>query len=566
MKNRCWKNILLVILTFQCFQFAPIAASEDPLLNMLTEEIDREMKELSKLEIPPYYIDYRVDDIHSAILQASFGSLVSDDETNTRGLTAVVRVGDYILDNTHNYKGNYSMPEQTEVYGAVLPLENKPEAIKQVLWRITDKAYKNASAMVSSFMNNDKLIRDKSELPDFSRETASVYFENPVDTRQLEIDKDQWIKRLKEYTNIFSDDSLIFHCEATYKSIFIRNYFVSTEGSSIVQNSGYSQIQIVVSIQHEKGTLLPVQKSYVAIDPSGLPAHELILRDLNDIYKKLKEMRNAALAEPYAGPAILSPEAAGVFFHEIFGHRIEGHRLQNYDDGQTFREKINDQVLPKGFNVYSDPGLKYWDGQYLIGEYDFDDQGIKGQRVTVIENGKLKNFLMSRRPMGEFHNSNGHGRAQAGFAPVSRQSNLIIENKDGVSMENLRKKLIQSCKKQDKEYGYLFKEVVGGLTFTDRYNPNVFNINPTEVYKVYVDGRPDELVVGVDLIGTPLTMFSNILAASREQKVFTGFCGAESGYIPVSTIAPAIFVDKIETQKTPEYESELPVLPGPSAK
>ena len=180
-----------------------------------------------------------------------------------------------------------------------------------------------------------------------------------------------------------------------------------------------------------------------------------------------------------------------------------------------------------------------------------------------MEDGELKNFLMSRRPTQEFSNSSGHGRAQAGFAPVSRQSNLIIKSNNAYNEDDLRKQMIKECKKQNKEYGYYFKEVIGGLTVTDRYNTNMFNIKPVEVYRIYVDERPDELVSGVELIGTPLTMFSNIVSAGNEQKVFTGFCGAESGHIPVTTIAPAIFVEKIETQKTVEYESKLPLLPNP---
>ena len=148
----------------------------------------------------------------------------------------------------------------------------------------------------------------------------------------------------------------------------------------------------------------------------------------------------------------------------------------------------------------------------------------------MVKEGRLNEFLMSRRPTREFAHSNGHGRAQPGYAPVSRQSNLIVENTEGHSEEELRKMLIRECKKQKKEYGYYFKEVVGGLTYTDRYNANVFNVNPTEVYRIYVDGRPDEMVTGVDLIGTPLTMFSNILAGGDTPDLFTGFCGAESSY------------------------------------
>jgi TldD protein len=317
------------------------------------------------------------------------------------------------------------------------------------------------------------------------------------------------------------------------------------------------------SIRHETGMILPVHKTYAAFKIIDLPKQPLILEDIQKLKQQLVAMSSAPLAEPYSGPAILSSGAAGVFFHEIFGHRVEGHRLESVDDGQTFKDKLQSVVLPVDFQVYSDPSIRNWNGQDLIGAYKYDDQGVAGQKVILVKDGVLKSFLMSRKPGKEINKSNGHGRAQPGFAAVSRQSNLFIESSRPYTEEALRKMLIKECKKQKKIYGYYFKEVMGGLTITDRYNTNVFNINPIEVYRVYTDGRPDELVTGVELIGTPLTMFSNILAAGSEHKVFTGFCGAESGMVPVTTIAPSILVRKIETQKTPEYKSQLPFLPSP---
>jgi TldD protein len=554
-------GIITIILTD--LHGSNLIIAQDSLLSILNEEIGREMTEFSKQQMPPYYIDYRVDEIHSISLTASFGSLVTDNKNASRILTVNVKVGDYSFDNTHEFKGDYSLSNQNDVVSFPLPIENGTDAIKQSIWRTTDQAYKNAVSAYSALLNRKDKEKDTTGPADFTKEVPIRYYEKPPELADITIDKEKWIQRLKEYSSITGNDSTIFSCDANFKFLTQRQYFISTEGSSIVENNAYSQIQFIVSIQHEKGTVLPLQKSYTAFYPNGLPSHEVILNDLNLMYDKLRTMRTAKLAEPYAGPAILSPEAAGVFFHEIFGHRIEGQRLESDEDGQTFKDKLGTKVLPEEFSVYSDPSVFNWGGQDLIGAYHYDEQGIKGQHVVVVQNGVLKNFLMSRRPTNEFSHSNGHGRAQPGYAPTSRQSNLFVESSKTFLFEELRKQLIKECKKQKKEYGYYFKQVIGGLTLTDRYNTNVFNVTPTEVYRIYVDGRSDELVTGVELIGTPLTMFSNILSAGDTRKVFTGFCGAESGYVPVTTIAPAIFVKKIETQKTPEYQSKLPILPTP---
>jgi TldD protein len=308
--------------------------------------------------------------------------------------------------------------------------------------------------------------------------------------------------------------------------------------------------------------------SYFGFTPKDLPSDELILKDVQSMIARLDKLRKAPVADPYTGPAILHARAAGVFFHEIFGHRVEGHRLKNANDGQTFKTKVNQPVLPKTLSVVFDPTLQTYKGQALNGHYFFDDEGVRAQRVKVVEDGILKTFLMSRSPIEDFSKSNGHGRAQPGTMPVTRQSNLLIENKKEVQMSDLRKMLVSECKKQKKQYGYLFMEVMGGFTTTERYMPNAFNIFPTEVYRVYVDGRADELVRGVDLIGTPLAMFAGITAADDKSEVFTGFCGAESGSVPVTAISPSLFVKRIETQKkaTMEIEKTLLHRPQPETK
>jgi TldD protein len=556
-------NLKIVLLLITGLNIVCSSKAQDSLMKLLTEEVNREMAELSKQKIPPYYIDYRVDDITTVSLAASFGSLIGDNSDHSRVLTTNVKIGDYSFDNTHEFKGDYSLSEQSDVFGSSLPIEDDPDAIKQAMWRATDQAYKNALSAYAGKQNRKEKEKNTGEPLDFSKEISSIYYEKPFAAENIQLNKNMWIQRLIDYSTITGNDSTVFHCEADLKFITQREYFISTEGSRIVQNRTYCQIQFIISMQHAKGTILPLQKSYTAFFPDELPAHEVILNELKALYTDLRSMRSAILAEPYAGPAILSSEATGVFFHEIFGHRIEGQRLESSNDGQTFKDKLGSKVLPDDFSVYSDPTLFKWNNQDLIGAYHYDEQGIEGQRVLIVEKGVLRNFLMSRRPTNEFSNSNGHGRAQPGYAPASRQSNLFVESSKPVSVDELRKELIRECKKQKKEYGYFFKEVISGLTLTDRYNTNVFNVMPTEVYRIYVDGRPDEIVTGVELIGTPLTMFSNILSAGDTQDIFTGFCGAESGQIPVTTIAPAIFVKKIETQKTPEYNSKIPILPTP---
>jgi len=340
-----------------------------------------------------------------------------------------------------------------------------------------------------------------------------------------------------------------------------RKYYVSTDGSEIAENRPYIMLSINAETIADDGMQLPLHQNYFAFKISDLPSDATIIKDIKAMSDKLSQLKKAPLVQPYTGPAILSGSASGVFFHEIFGHRIEAQRMKSDQDGQTFKAMVGQSVLPSSLNVFDDPTLKEYRGVKLNGHYIFDEQGVRGERVDVVRDGVLRNFLMTRTPIDGFPSSNGHARAEMVYDPTSRQSNLLIETTDYKTESELRMLLKEEAKKQGKEYGYYFKKVTGGLTQTSSMAVNSFNVTPLEVYKVFVDGRKDELVRGVDIIGTPLSMFSNIIFAGGESEVFTGTCGASSGNIPVTAISPTILVNKVELQRKPKPANTPPILP-----
>lgn len=555
-------SIRIILMVIILFQGIFDSNAQDPLIDIMADELNREMSRLQEENYPPYYIDYRVNEIYSNTIESTFGSLTMSDKFTGRFLTVTVKVGDYELDNTHSLKDGFDANYSGFSFGTVLPFENDDDAIRQVIWRVTDLAYKNA---VNSYIIIKNEIKEDSvsEIADFSKELPVKYFDSLTVDPEIEFNLEEWESKIKIFSGIFLRELAIIAGKARVNYFAEKKYFVSSEGGRITQNKTYTRLQMAGKIKADDESILPLYKSYYAFKPSGLPDDEKIIEDVNNLVDKLIELKHASIAEPYTGPTILSPGAAGVFFHEIFGHRVEGHRLKSITDGQTFKKRTGSKVLPEFIDVVFDPEMDIYDGQDLFGSYKYDDQGVRATKVKVVEKGILRRFLMSRAPLDNFSNSNGHGRAQAGMHPVSRQSNLIVYTSNPLSDKDLRKLLIKECKKQKREYGYHFKQVIGGFTITNRYAPNVFNIIPTEVYRIYVDGRPDELVRGVELIGTPLLMFSEISATGNKSEIFTGFCGAESGNIPVTAISPALFVKKMETQKKAEEQGQLPILPRP---
>ena len=342
-------------------------------------------------------------------------------------------------------------------------------------------------------------------------------------------------------------------------------YLVNSEGSQIQQGRKYLRIVLSASTKAEDGMELSQYRTFNAASLEGLPTEEELKAEFKKVIDQVLALREAPLVEPYTGPAILMNRASGVFFHEIFGHRIEGHRQKDVEEGQTFTKKVGEQILPEFISVHDDPAMRKWGDVDLRGYYKYDDEGVPSQDVTLVENGVLKTFLLSRSPVQDFVHSNGHGRRSPGNDVVSRMGNTIVYSTKTAGFDELRQMLIAECKKQDKPYGLLFDDITGGFTGTSRRGTQTFKVLPVVVYRVYPDGRPDELVRGVDIVGTPLTSFSKITYTGDDPDVFNGSCGAESGFIPVSCVSPSILVSEIEVEKRRREQDKPPILAPPIA-
>ena len=545
------------------------AQEQDKLLQLLKQELAADMQELQKQENPPYHMNFRVMDDRTVNISSSFGATMMSVEQHSRSMVPQIRVGDTILDNFKYNAMGAPADQRGNVRVAYLGLDDEKgaDATRQAIWAEVMKRYDFAvEAYQRAKTQSQVSVADEDKAPSFSAAPVEKYYEAPLPAEKLTVDQAAWEKRLNEVSAVFKAYPLLQSGDVSLTFRVLRNYFVNTEGTEVVQNRTYARIMISASMKAEDGMELPLNMSYFAYDPKDLPSNDRMIADAKDMVKRLTVLRDAPVVDPYTGPAILSGPASGVFFHEIFGHRIEGQRMKSENDGQTFKKMIGQFVLPEGMHVYDDPTLRKYAGEDLNGFYKYDDQGVKAERVDVVVNGKLNDFLMTRTPIDGHPRTNGHARASDGFDPVSRQSNLVIETSNPKTPEELRQLLIEEVKKQGKEYGYFFKEVTSGFTFTGKGGTNSFNVTPLEVYKVFADGRPDQLVRGVDLIGTPLSMFSNIIYAGNDARVFTGMCGAESGSIPVTAISPTILVNKVETQRKAKSQDILPILPAPGTK
>lgn len=561
------KKFFTATLVFCCFLYAGIAqpnAVKDGMMSLMQKEMKREMEALSRQEIPAYFMEYKVVEQVNLSVQAMFGSVMAFSLDSLRTFSAGVRGGSYELDNTHPLPDGSNIG--MEISQEILPWSDDPMVLNLEFWNATNSAYELSKEQFKTVINAKEEEGFKNDTPDFSTAPPVNYYEPPLDHHLNGQLLTEWKQTAGELSALFLSDTSFVLGMAGCLASYSRQFSTTTEGQNIIQNKLSATMMVMGVIRTTDNQFVLDMLTFSANTPSELASKEEMTRKVKELIETMKQMRSAPIAQSYSGPALLSPQASGVFFHEIFGHRVEGHRLADINDSQTFLDKVDHQVLPRYINIYFDPTQKEYQGQALSGSYIYDDEGVAAERVQVVDKGVLRNFLMSRKPVKGYGPSNGHGRAMAGLPAVTRQSNMIVETEKSFSVTDLRKKLVAECRKQKKEYGYYFKQVSGGLTLNSVYSPNVFTVFPTEIYRIYADGRPDEPVRQVSLIGTPLMMFSEIEAAGNDPQLFSGFCGAESGSIPVTIVCPSFFVKKIETQKTPEFHFESPILALPSAE
>ena len=538
----------------------PAMAKPSPLIASMQIELERSFKVLGGQEPPAYFIGYTITDTQRAEVSGSNGALLSSSEARNRWLQVSVRAGSYTLDNTHKV-GEQRMPSGGP--GTGIPVDNDSEVVRRAIWLETDSQYRTAAEALIKIRSSKEVKADTTEghAPDFSHEQPHKSIEPEA---SFALDRKPWEERVRAYTKTFRESPSILNSIVTFSALAQNAYLVNTEGTQL--QSGQIRYRLELFIQGKAADGMNIERYYNFdwVDPKDAPSDKEVATASATLRKEMEGLVKAPLNEPSVGPALLTGRAAAVFFHEVFGHRAEGHRQKDISEGQTFAKKVGEPILPDFLSIVDDPTEKKEGHEDLLGYYRFDDEGVSSHEVILVDHGVLKNFEMSRSPLADFPHSNGHGRRQLGATPVSRQGNLIVRSNKAVTNAELRAKLVELVKAQNKQYGLLIDDIAGGFTFTGRGQPQAFQVQPLVVYKVFADGRPDELVRGVDIVGTPLAALTKIVATGDTPEVFNGYCGAESGSVPVSAVAPAILTTELEVQKKQADTDAPPILPPPA--
>jgi predicted Zn-dependent protease len=529
-------------------------------LAALQAELERSVKSFGAQDPAAYYIGYTVTDTQRVDVSGSNGALLNSSETRNRWLEVSVRVGSYQLDNTHKVGERQA---QGGSPGESVPVDDDPEVIRRAVWLETDKQYRSAEEALIKIKTGKEVKVETAEgrAPDFSREEPHVSIGPQV---SINVDRNPWEAKVRAYTKAFRESAAIINSIVTFSAQAQNVLQTTSEGTQLQFGQIRYRLELFIQGKAPDGMDIDRYYNFDWVDAKDTPDDKAVYAAEATMRKELDGLVAAPINDPTVGPALLTGRAAAVFFHEVFGHRAEGHRQKDVSEGQTFSKKVGEKILPDFLSIVDDTTMKKLGNEDLLGYFQFDDEGVPAQRVTLVDHGVLKNFEMSRSPLENFPHSNGHGRRQLGATPVSRQGNLIVQSSKTLTNAQLRAKLIDLIKEQGKPFGLLIDDIAGGFTFTGRGQPQAFQVLPLVVYKVFPDGRPDELVRGVDIVGTPLAALTKIVATGDTPEVFNGYCGAESGSVPVSAASPAILTSELEVQKKESSTDRPPILPPPA--
>jgi TldD protein len=535
-------------------------------LDILERELQNNLAQLrgKDVEVAAYFLAYDLVASEQLWIAAEDGALVRDELDTDRTIDVDLRVGSRKLDNSHSRDGDHG-PGNGLGSGLSVSLDDEDLSLAQGLWLDTEAQYHNAVSALREVESSEQLRSDGAEHPDFSIEKPTTLIQPEVGLDFANV-AERMRPTVQAVSQTLGADKRVLGSTVSLTAGVENHFMVNSEGTRVQTGRARLRILIEAHTQAEDGMRLQLTETFEAHTLEQLPDRAKLVAAAEKLRANLIALQTAPIADPYTGPAVLEGRAAGVFFHEIFGHRLEGHRQKDDAEGQTFTDQLGKRVLPWFLDVVDDPTISKLGGSPLSGHYFVDDEGVTSRRTPLVERGKLKTFLLGRSPVRPFMHSNGHGRREPGFQVVARQGNLVVTSRKAYTRKQLRAQLIEEIERQDKPYGLLFTDISGGYTLTDRSGPQAFKVEPLMVYRVYADGRPDELVRGVEIVGTPLQAFETILATDDKPGIFNGVCGAESGWVPVSAVSPSLLLRNIEIERGVHDRDKPPLLAPPQLR
>ena len=522
---------------------AHAAAKGDGLLEALLTELDRSKAQLKMDHVQgPYYVEYRVNEVDDFGAEAAFGALRENQHVHVRVLRVVVRVGDYKQDS-------YFGRGQGE--SSILPLDNDPIALRHQIWLATDEAYKAAGqALAEKQAAMKQFSVDPNPVDDFAKAPQMIAVEPTV---SLKVDEAAWKKALEDATGLYKQYPDVQSVTASARFSAINEYLVNSEGTVTRCGRTTYSVQLSSSAQAADGMRLSRSPAFMVARAEELPTRDALMGEAKKMLDTVVALRQAPIVEEeYRGPVLFAPDAADDIVASLIGQNVLGQKPQLGKPNRTtgaFATSYKTRVLPNFLSVVDDPTMKDFHGKSLVGSYEVDNEGVKAQAITAVENGTLANYLIGRQPIRDFPASNGHGRAAPGSFPGPSLGVLLVKSSEAQSAEELKKKVIQMVMDQGKPYGYRVETLGPGNA-------------PRLLYRVYAKDGHEELVRGAVFNELDIRAIRNDLIAVGNDPLVSN----RAGGAPTTIISPSLLFGELEVKRADTSKDKLPDYPAPPLK
>jgi TldD protein len=580
---------------------AQSANDSDHTMQAMRDEMARAKSRL-ELQIPPsnqpvrpYYIEYRLLDLDIREVSAQFGALVSSAHNRSRVMNVEARVGDYKLDSSNfiseeGFRG-FIGPQGT------VGIDRDYDSLRQDLWIATDQAFKEAVETYSRKQAYLSSLASPSKIDDFSRVKVIQHVEPLANS---DWSGRNWEQEARDASSALRAFPQIYESRVTYYLVYLTEYFLTSEGTAVRANRSYAAIEAGMNTLADDGMQVNHLYTTYAPRPADLPSADSVRKDLNVAGSELMGMRAAQPASDYTGPVLFESRAAAALLAQVLGPSLNGARppvafqpvveqlMSSLGGRSEWSGKVDSRVLPASVTLIDDPSAKDFKGKLLIGGYAVDEEGVPAEKITVVQDGKLKGLLMSRRPGSDFTDSNGHGRAAFLADAKPSMSNLLFSSSETLSKEALKKKFLEACRAEKLDYCIIVRQMdnpsislmhqddftellasFGGNAATDRL--------PLVVYRIYPDNGREELVRGARITGFSPRMLRNIAGIGNDDFVFNymqnqtagvsgtalgAFGNAQNG-LPSAVVAPSLLFEEVEVRGARGEPKRLPLIPEP---
>jgi predicted Zn-dependent protease len=582
---------------------AQAPSDHDQTLRAMRDEMARSKTRL-ELKIPgtnqpvrPYYVEYRLLDLDVREVVAQFGTLLTSVHTRNRFMDVEARVGSYKLDSS-NFIGDEGFRGFIGSTGSV-GIDRDYDSLRQDLWIATDQAFKEAVETYSRKQAYLSSLARQSEIDDFSK-AEPVHVVDPLVTPDWT--NRNWDQEARESSATLRAFPDIYESRVTYYLVYATEYLLTSEGTEIRTNRTFAAVEAGMNTLAQDGMPLNHLFSAYAPKPADLPNVDAVRKGLNVAGSELMALRASRPAEDYTGPVLFEARAAAPLLAQILGPAMNGSRppisfqpiveqmLGNLGGKSDWTGRIGARVLPASVSIVDDPTVKDFHGTPLIGSYGVDDEGVRAQKITVVENGSLKKLLMSRRPGNDSDQSNGHGRS--GFLTDAKptMSNLFFTATDEVSPAELKKKFLDECRAEKLAYCVIVRELDNpslSLLHQEDFSELLASYGggagngdrlPLLVYKVYPEDGREEVMRGARIIGVNSRSLRNLGGIGNDNFVYNymqsqiagfsgtalGAFGSAQGGLPASVVAPSLLFEELEVRGARGEPKRLPLLPAPA--